>query len=459
MDLKKNDICVVQITDMNHDGEGIGKYDGCPLFIKDTIVGDIVRVKIMKMKKTYGYARLEEIVENSPFRVEPRCPVARQCGGCQLQAMSYEKQLEFKQNKVKNNIERIGKITDYTMHTIIGMDEPFRYRNKAQFPIGRNKDGRIIAGFYAGRTHAIIENDDCALGVEENRLVLKTVLAHMERYNIEPYDEEKHSGLVRHVFIRKGFKTGEIMVCLVCNERKLMHSDELVEELCNIAGIKSIFINVNTEKTNVILGKELIKLWGEDYITDKIGDVFYRISPLAFFQVNPLQTERLYGKALEFAGLTGGEIVWDVYCGIGTISLFLAKKAKKVYGVEIVPEAIKDAIENAKLNNLENTEFFAGKAEEVLPDWYEKNKGKADVVVVDPPRKGCEEVVLNTIAGMEAKRIVYVSCDSATLARDLARLEALGYKVSDVQAVDMFPNSSHVECVIMMQYCGKEKKK
>ena len=450
MDLKKNDICVVQITDMNHDGEGIGKLDGCPLFIKDAIVGDTVRVKIMKMKKTYGYARLEEIIEASPFRVEPVCPVARQCGGCQLQAMSYAKQLEFKQNKVKNNIERIGKITDYTMHPIIGMDEPFRYRNKAQFPIGR-KDGRIIAGFYAGRTHAIIESDDCALGVPENKLVLEKVISHMERYNIAPYDEENHAGLVRHVFTRKGFKTGEIMVCIVCNGRKLAHADELVKELCGIAGVKSIFINVNTEKTNVILGKELIKLWGEDYITDKIGDVAYRISPLAFFQVNPVQTERLYGKALEFAGLTGGETVWDVYCGIGTISLFLAQKAGKVYGVEIVPEAIRDAIENAKLNSFENTEFFVGKAEEVLPDWYAKNKGKADVVVVDPPRKGCEEAVLNTIAGMEPKRIVYVSCDSATLARDLARLEALGYRVSDVQTVDMFPNSTHCEVVCRLE--------
>ncbi|MBE5949016.1 MAG: 23S rRNA (uracil(1939)-C(5))-methyltransferase RlmD [Lachnospiraceae bacterium] len=450
MDLKKNDICVVQITDMNHDGEGIGKLDGCPLFIKDAIVGDTVRVKIMKMKKTYGYARLEEIVECSPFRVEPKCAVARQCGGCQLQAMSYAKQLEFKQNKVKNNIERIGKITDYTMHPIIGMDEPFRYRNKAQFPIGRNKSGKIIAGFYAGRTHAIIESDDCALGVTENKNVLEKVLAHMEKYNIAPYDEENHSGLVRHVFTRKGFKTGEIMVCIVCNGRKLAHADELVRELCGIDGVKSIFINVNTEKTNVILGKELIKLWGEDYITDRIGDVFYRISPLAFFQVNPVQTERLYGKALEFAGLTGGETVWDVYCGIGTISLFLAQKAKEVYGIEIVPEAICDAIENAKLNGFENTEFFVGKAEEVLPDWYVKNRGKADVVVVDPPRKGCEEAVLNTIAGMEPKRIVYVSCDSATLARDLARLEVLGYKVSDVQVVDMFPNSTHCETVCLL---------
>ena len=272
----------------------------------------------------------------------------------------------------------------------------------------------------------------------------------MEKYNIAPYDEENHAGLVRHVFTRKGFKTGEIMVCIVCNGRKLAHADELVKELCDIAGVKSIFINVNTEKTNVILGKELIKLWGEDYITDKIGDVSYRISPLAFFQVNPVQTERLYGKALEFAGLTGGETVWDVYCGIGTISLFLAQKAKKVYGVEIVPEAIRDAIENAKLNGFGNTEFFVGKAEDVLPDWYAKNRGKADVVVVDPPRKGCEEAVLNTIAGMEPKRIVYVSCDSATLARDLARLEVLGYKVSDVQVVDMFPNSTHCETICLL---------
>ncbi len=450
MELKKNDICTIEIIDMNHDGEGIGKADGCPLFVKDAIIGDIVRVKIMKMKKNYGYARLEEIITPSSHRVTAPCGVARQCGGCQLQAMNYAEQLNFKQNKVANNLQRIGKVTDYVMEPIIGMDEPFRYRNKAQFPVGRNKNGKLIAGFYAGHTHAIIENEDCLLGVPENKDILDIVLKYMEECHVEPYDEVNHNGVVRHIFIRKGFFTGEIMVCLVCNAKKLPHTDKLIEGLCKIPGMTGIFVNVNKEKTNAILGSELIKLWGQDYITDTIGDIAYRISPMAFYQVNPIQTAKLYGKALEFAGLTGEETVWDIYCGIGTISLFLAKKAKKVYGIEIIPEAIENAKENAKLNNITNTEFFVGKAEEVLPQWYAHNKGKADVVVVDPPRKGCDEIVLETMAEMEPKRIVYVSCDPATLARDVARLAKLGYKCERVCVTDMFPNSVHCETVVLL---------
>ena len=450
MELKKNDICTIEIIDMNHDGEGIGKADGCPLFVKDAIIGDIVRVKIMKMKKTYGYARLEAIITPSAHRVVAPCGVARQCGGCQLQVMDYAKQLEFKQNKVANNLQRIGKVTDYVMEPIIGMDEPFRYRNKAQFPVGRNKNGKLIAGFYAGHTHAIIENEDCLLGVPENKDILDIVLKYMEDNHVEPYDEVSHMGMVRHVFIRKGFFTGEIMVCLVCNGKKLPKTDKLIESLCTIPGMTGIFINVNQEKTNAILGSELIKLWGKDYITDTIGDIAYHISPMAFYQVNPIQTAKLYGKALEYAGLTGKEIVWDIYCGIGTISLFLAKNAKKVYGIEIIPEAIENAKENAKLNNIDNTEFFVGKAEEVLPEWYANNKGKADVVVVDPPRKGCDEAVLKTMAEMDPKSIEYESCDPATLARDVARLSEYGYKVEKVCVTDMFPNSVHCETVALL---------
>ena len=450
MGLKKNDICTIEIIDMNHDGEGIGKADGCPLFVRDTIIGDVVRVKIMKMKKTYGYARLEEIITPSEHRVQAPCGVARQCGGCQLQAMNYTEQLRFKQNKVENNLKRIGKATDYVMEPIIGMDEPFRYRNKAQFPVGRNKSGKLIAGFYAGHTHAIIENEDCLLGVPENKDILDIVIKYMEDFHVEPYDELAHKGMVRHVFIRKGFFTGELMVCLVCNGKRLLHTEKLIEELCKIPKMTGIFINVNRENTNTILGNELIKLWGKDYITDIIGDITYRISPMAFYQINPIQTAKLYDKALEFAELTGKEIVWDIYCGIGTISLFLAKKAKKVYGIEIIPEAIENAKENAKLNNITNTEFFVGKAEEVLPQWYANNKGKADVVVVDPPRKGCDEIVLKTMAEMEPKRIVYVSCDPATLARDVARLAELGYKLERACVTDMFPNTVHCETVVKL---------
>ncbi len=448
--MNKNDTAVVTIIDMNQDGEGIGKVDGYTLFIKDTVIGDVAKVKVIKAKKNYGYARLMKLITPSDKRVTPRCPVARQCGGCQLQAYAYEEQLLFKQNKVKNNLERLGKISDYELMSVIGMDEPWHYRNKAQFPVGKDKAGNIITGFYAGRTHSIIENDDCILGVEENKQILSIVKEFMKEYKIEPYNEEQHSGLVRHVLIRKGYHTGDIMVCLVINGKKLPHAESLTERLRELSGMKSITISTNEEKTNVILGKEVCTLWGEPVIEDRIGEVTFEISPLSFFQVNPIQTEKLYGKALEYARLTGNEIVWDLYCGIGTISLFLAQRAKKVYGVEIVPAAIENAKRNAQKNGFTNTEFFVGKAEEVLPAWYERHKERADVIVVDPPRKGCDETLLRTMVEMQPERIVYVSCDSATLARDLGILSQYGYQTERVQPVDMFPQTVSVENVALL---------
>ena len=452
--MKKDDILELEIIDIGSDGQGIGKADGFTLFVKDAIIGDIVKAKIIKMKKNYGYGRLMEIVSPSNLRTEPKCEFHRQCGGCQIQAMNYDAQLKFKQDKVRNNIVRIGgfdsDFVDSIMQPIIGMEEPFFYRNKAQFPFGTDKNGNIITGFYAGRTHSIIKNTNCCLGIEENELILKIMLKFMEENNIKAYDEVTHKGLVRHVLIRKGFKTGEIMVCVIINGDKLPHAEKLINELCKIDGMKSITLNVNKEKTNVIMGTEIIPVWGEKYITDYIGDVKFRISPLSFYQVNPIQTEKLYKKALEYAGLNGDETVWDLYCGIGTISLFLAQKAKKVYGVEIVPNAIMDARENAKLNNLSNVEFFVGKAEEVLPEQYEKNKVYADIIVVDPPRKGCDEKCLNTILKMQPKRVVYVSCDSATLARDLRILCDGGYKLEKIQAVDQFSQTVHVESVVLL---------
>lgn len=450
MEIKKNDCFTVSIEDMSEDGSGIGKLDGYIWFIKDAVKGDVVEAKAMKMKKSYGFARLMRVITPSPDRIEPACPVARQCGGCQLQAMSYESQLKFKENKVYNNLRRIGGFTDIPFLPIMGMDEPWRYRNKAQFPFGRNKNGEIVTGFYAGRTHDIIPQEDCLLGVEENKKILESIKEYMIENHVAPYEEETHQGLIRHALIRKGFKTGELMVCVIINGKKLPHSEKLVEKLCRFDGMTSISYSINTDKTNVILGKELVNLYGPGYITDYIGDVKYRISPLSFYQVNPVQTEKLYGTALEYAGLTGGEVVWDLYCGIGTISLFLAQKAKKVYGVEIVPQAIDDARENAKLNGLDNVEFFVGKAEEVLPEQYEKNKVYADVIVVDPPRKGCDEQCLNTIVTMAPKRVVYVSCDSATLARDLKMLCEKGYEVEKVRCCDMFGWTTHVETVCLL---------
>ena len=463
MGFNKNDTVRLIITDIGTNGEGIGRVDGYTLFIKDAIIGDEVEAKIIKAKKNYGYARLMNIITPSKDRIEPVCPVARQCGGCQIQEMDYQAQLRFKQELVKNNIERIGHISDYQMMPVIGMDEPFHYRNKAQYPVGMDKDGNIVMGFFAGRTHHIIDNTDCALGAKINSRILGIIKEYMQDNKIKPYDEDKHAGTVRHILIRNGYHTDQIMVCLVINAESIKNSDDLVKRLKDIDGMTSIMININRNKTNVILGDTCKTLWGKSYIEDYICDIRYQISPLSFYQVNPKQTEKLYSKALEYAGLTGNETVWDLYCGIGTISLFMAAKARKVYGVEIVPQAIEDAKNNARLNNIDNAEFFVGKAEEVVPAFYEELSRKAangdeeakrgihpDVVVVDPPRKGCEETLLETVVKMSPKRMVYVSCDSATLARDLKFMEEHGYKVEKVQAVDQFGNTVHVETVVKL---------
>lgn len=492
--LKKDSELELTIEDMGVDGEGIGKAQGVTLFVKDAVLGDLVRVKVMKMKKNYGYARLLEVLKPSSYRVEPKCAYYRQCGGCQIQAVDYAQQLKFKENKVRNNLKRIGGFEvlengqDFSGQTdenkiivnpVIGMDKPFFYRNKAQFPIGTDREGKIITGFYASRSHNIIPNRKCYLGVELNEKVLDIVISFMEEYNIPAYDEKTGKGLVRHVLIRFGFTTKEIMVCLVVNGRKLPHAEELVARLNEVDGMTSITLNVNEKNTNVILGEEIILLWGQEYITDYIGEIGYQISPLSFYQVNPVQTEKLYRTALECAGLTGKETVWDLYCGIGTISLFLAQKAKQVYGVEIVAPAIEDARNNARINEIENVEFFVGKAEEVLPEFYERGMqaGKngvmeqpmekkqgadgggsvdmlhPDVIVVDPPRKGCDEKCLETIVKMKPERVVYVSCDSATLARDLKFLCERGYGVKKVQPVDMFPHTGHTE--VCVKLCRK----
>lgn len=450
-EFKKDDCVTLHIEDIGTGGEGIGKADGFTFFVKDAIVGDVIEAKIMKLKKNYGYARLMKVLTPSKDRVEPKCPVARQCGGCQIQEMRYEAQLAFKQKMVQNNLERIGGLSDFEMYPVIGMETPYAYRNKAQFPVGEDKDGNIVIGFYAGRTHHIVEQTDCCIGAPENGEVLRKVKAYMQKNQIRPYNEEHHSGIVRHILIRTGYHTKEIMVCLIVNAAKascLKNAEQLTESLREMDGMTSVMVNFNTEKTNVILGKKSEVLWGQPYIEDFIGDVKYQISPQSFFQVNPMQTEKLYAKALEYAGLTGNETVWDLYCGIGTISLFLAQNAKKVYGVEIVPQAIEDARRNAALNNITNAEFFTGKAEEVLPEQYEKNKVYADVIVVDPPRKGCDQVCLDTILKMAPKRVVYVSCDSSTLARDLRYLADGGYEVEKVRCCDMFGQSCHVETVV-----------
>lgn len=470
--MKKNDVFTVTIEDMGEDGAGIGKTDGYTWFIKDALIGDMIQASVMKMKKNYGFARLVKVLEPAPGRVEARCPVARACGGCQLQELDYREQLRFKERKVYNHLKRIGGMDRLflpedrekaagvpdavVMEPIIGMEDPWRYRNKAQYPVGLGKDGQPAAGFYAGRTHSLIPAPglDCLLGCQENKELLKIILDFMKEYKIKPYDEAAHQGLVRHVLLRKGFSSGGLMVCLVINGEELPHGGELAERLRE-AGVSSVSYSVNMERTNVIMGTRIVNLYGPGYITDTIGDIEYRISPLSFYQVNPVQTEKLYGTALEFADLSGGETVWDLYCGIGTISSFLAKKAGKVYGVEIIPQAIEDARENARRNGIENVEFFVGKAEEVLPEQYERNHVHADVIVVDPPRKGCDPVCLETILKMAPERVVYVSCDSATLARDVKFLEENGYRATRVRPVDMFPMGGHCECVVKLERVGK----
>ena len=549
MEYKKNDIVRIVIEDIGNDGEGIGRVEGYTLFVKDAVIGDVIEARITKCKKKYGYARVEKVVTPSPFRVEPKCPFHRQCGGCQIQAMSYGRQLAYKQNKVRNHLQRIGGFApgtvDAVMEPIVGMDEPWHYRNKAQYPVGYDKGGNLVAGFYAGRTHDIIANTDCPLGPPENNVILEAVLSYMRENDVSAYRESTGEGLVRHVLIRTGFASGEIMVCLVINGRKLPGEDKLVEKLTRVrlekavlagdcrhpaaddelsAGaceqtaqteerkkpckrIVSISININRKKTNVIMGHEIRVLWGRGWMEDSIrvadsaefemagkgddggagneGRITFRISPLSFYQVNPYQTEKLYGLALDYAGLTGQETVWDLYCGIGTISLFMAKRAKKVYGVEVIPQAIEDAKENARRNGITNVEFFVGNAEEVLPAFYrgellaaseesvtgvaenvktngndriekdkaalEKQMRHPDVIVVDPPRKGCDEKCLETMLAMQPDRIVYVSCDPATLARDLKILCEGGYEMKRVRAVDQFGHTGHVETIVGLQ--------
>ena len=489
MNIGKNDIVTLEIQDMGMEGEGIGKIDGFTLFVKDAIIGDTIEAKIIKCKKNYGYAKLEKVILPSPFRVQPRCVSHRQCGGCQIQAMSYERQLEFKQDKVKNNLLRIGSFSeeevDRAMEPIIGMDEPYHYRNKAQYPVGRDKEGNPIAGFYAGRTHSIIANTECDLGRKENGEILQTILDYMKEFGVEPYDEETGKGLIRHILIRTGFASKEIMVCLVINYhgkgkpasgQKVTHlpyQKILLERLANIENMTSVSVSINTDKTNVIMGSEIHTLWGKSSIRDSIrvrnmlkenmdftGEKLeFSISPLSFYQINPLQTEKLYSLALEYAGLTGEETVWDLYCGIGTISLFMATRAKQVYGVEIIPQAIEDARENARQNQIHNVEFFVGKVEEVLPNFYEQKNQDSDhdmlhpdIIVVDPPRKGCDEKCLATMIKMAPKRIVYVSCDSATLARDLRILCDGGYELSKIRPVDQFAHTVHVETCVLLSH-------
>lgn len=451
--LSKNKEYVVDIVDIGQGGVGIGKYEGFTVFIEGGLIQDKVKVIISKSKKNYAVGDIVEILEKSPFRVDRICSDdLKDCGGCQIQELDYNKQLELKTNEVKQVISRIGKLENVEIHETIGMQSPCRYRNKAQFPI-QNINGSTAIGFYKKKSHDVIPTDMCVIQHDINDKIIKIIKTYIQAYNVSIYNEMTHTGVLRHLVTKVGFTTNEVMVVLVANGTNLPHLNELASVLQeNIPGFKTLVLNINKAKTNVILGKENKVIYGNGNINDYIGDLVFEISPLSFFQVNPVQTEVLYNKALEYAELKENDTVFDIYCGIGSISLFLAQKATKVYGIEIVEDAIKDAKINAKLNNLNNVEFYVGKAEEVVPKMYSEGK-TANVVVVDPPRKGCDEKVLDTIVSMKPDRVVYVSCNPSTLARDLAYLDERGYKCVEIQPVDMFPHTMHVEC------CAKIVKK
>ena len=562
---KKNDLVVLEITDLTEEGQGVGKCDGLVFFVKGTVMGDVVEARILKVKKNYAYAKVEKLLKPSPYRVTPLCPVAGKCGGCQLQHLSYEKELAWKEDRIAQSLIRIAGIPEEEVRGkgegILG-GKTERYRNKAQYPVQNRKElreeialgGRAFEegkkapekeqesydslgiGFYGFHSHRIIEAEDCLINSAENPLILNCIKDWAREYKISGYEEETGKGLLRHIFLRKGFSTGEILLCLVLNGKSLPHGKELWEKLqrlplrveagglqrgaevssrmdaeseadrrcgvdtereadihcgvdakseadihcgmdaqseadvhCGKNGtvqgrIVDLSMNINEGRGNAILGRETLCLYGKDSIEDKIGELSFSISVPSFYQVNPAQTEKIYGKALEYAALTGEETVWDCYCGIGTISLFLAQKAKQVYGLEIVPEAIENAKKNAEKNGLHNTEFYVGAAEEVLPKWVEEQKreGKdvgnlVDVVSLDPPRKGCDEACLSAVLELSPKRIVYVSCDPGSLARDIKYLGEGGYKLEKWVGIDNFPRTGHVETVALLSKLNVDK--
>lgn len=491
--LQKNDLIRLEITDLTEEGQGVGKKDSLVFFVKDSVMGDLVEARILKVKKNYAYAKVEKLLEASPYRITPLCPVAGKCGGCQLQHLSYEKELAWKEDRIAQSMIRIAGLSPEEVESkkegILG-GVLSRYRNKAQYPVQNGKEigeektvsGRAFVerkkgseneqesydslrmGFYGFHSHRIIETEDCLINSAENPLILNCIKDWAREYKISGYEEETGKGLLRHIFLRKGFYTGEILLCLVLNGKNLPHGKELWEKLASVlvdqsspSKIVGLCVNINEGRGNAILGRETLCLYGKDSIEDKIGELSFSISVPSFYQVNPAQTEKIYGKALEYAALTGEETVWDCYCGIGTISLFLAQKAKQVYGLEIVPEAIENARKNAEKNGLHNTEFYVGAAEEVLPKWVEEQKreGKdvgnlVDVVSLDPPRKGCDEACLSAVLELSPKRIVYVSCDPGSLARDIKYLREGGYALEKWVGIDNFPRTGHVETVVLM---------
>ena len=450
MMLKKNDICKIKIIDQDNLGQGIGKVDGFPVFVRHAVKGDIANVLLTKVKKGYAYGRIMELISPSELRKDPDCSIYKRCGGCQLQMMDYKAQLLLKQENVANCLKRIGGCDMPNILPILKSDEIYRYRNKAQYPVGTDKNGNTVCGFFAERSHEIIKCDDCLLTPSIFSAIVGDILKWMDDENIKSYNEINNKGIIRHIFIRQAFATEQISLCIVVNSDSLPKKDSFIKIMSKYDEIKSISISVNKKKSNVIMGDEIKLIYGDMYIEDKIGDVKFQISPMSFYQINPKQTRKLYDKVAEFADLSGNETVLDLYCGIGTIGLYAASKASKLIGIEIIHDAIEDAKINQRLNNVENAYFYTGKAEEILPMLYKQGVNKADVIIVDPPRKGCDENALSTICDISPTKIVYVSCNPATLARDVKFLTENGFKLEKVQPVDMFPNTVHVETVVLM---------
>ncbi len=446
-------IITLQIKSLGEDGDGIAQHGRTTVYVSNALPGETVTAIITDTAKTHAHARLLKVKKPSEYRVKPLCRNVRECGGCQVQEMDYRQQLSLKRNIIINNLDSAHVATETPVAAAIGCKRTTKFRNKAIYPISKNADGQIVAGFFARRSHQIIPSYECPIGADENMAVTRIVIDHLKRYGIEPYDETQCTGIVRYVMIRKAFSTGELMVSIVINGNTLPHHNDLTARLLAVVkNIKDISIVINNDNTNRIRGTEVATLHGDGYITDTIGDLKFMVSPLSFYQVNTPQTAVLYTKAIDFAQLTGGETVFDLYCGIGTISLFLARHAKKVYGVETIPQAIDDARRNAESNNIKNVDFIVGKAEEVIPELVEKQGIRADVVVVDPPRKGCDKSLIDTIIKMLPQRIVYVSCESMSLARDLKILTDNGFRVKKVQPVDMFPHTVHVETVALIEH-------
>ncbi|MBS5793253.1 MAG: 23S rRNA (uracil(1939)-C(5))-methyltransferase RlmD [Clostridiales bacterium] len=448
MEIKKNAYFNIDIIDIGINGEGIGKIDNFTIFVDGALPNETVNIKIIKVKKNYGYGKLIKIIKPSPYRINPICENFGKCGGCNLLHLSYDEQLNIKSKFIQTNLKKIAKIENIKVPKAIGIDNPFNYRNKASFPI--NFTDKVNIGFYRPRSHNIINIDNCLIQNPINNIIIQKIKDFIKESNISIYNENTGKGDLRHIVTRIANKTNELLICVVINNNKFLYRDLLIKNFKDIPNIDSIVINYNTKNNNVILGDKVETILGKGYIVDYIKDLKFNISPLSFYQVNPIQTEVLYETALNFCNLTGNEIVFDAYCGIGTISLFLAKKCKKVYGIEIVPDAIKNAISNAELNNINNAEFFIGRSEDIIPKLIFENNICPDVIVVDPPRKGCDKVLLDSIIKTSIKKLVYISCDNSTLSRDIAYLSKFGFKLDKIQPVDMFCMTTHIECVALI---------